>query len=211
MNRAFEELFGIPDALGRTPMPGRTDAWILSATLAARGIPRDDPRVSRFHDVYLRYLARAVDEPGPRKGVMPGVRPLLDELSARTDVHLALLTGNYEAAARVKLEYFDLWRYFRCGAFGDDAPERNGLLAKAIARVAECGGPQVAPKDAVIIGDTPLDVAVALTGGARSIGVATGSSSVADLRASGAGVVFENLSDTQAVIAAIQRQDTQLP
>ena len=53
---------------------------------------------------------------------MPGVRELLDALAARDDVYLALLTGNYEGGARIKLEYFDLWRYFRCGAFGDDAP-----------------------------------------------------------------------------------------
>jgi phosphoglycolate phosphatase-like HAD superfamily hydrolase len=58
---------------------------------------------------------------------MPGVRSLLDTLHTRSDAFLALLTGNFEAGARVKLEYFGLWRYFRCGAFGDHARERNGL------------------------------------------------------------------------------------
>ena len=203
MALAFEELFGVSDAFSGIPMPGRTDAWILSDALAAHRIPRDDPRVIQFHDVYLRNLAREIREPGPRKGVMPGVRALLDTLSDNPRVYLALLTGNYEAAARVKLEYFDLWRYFACGAFGDAAPERNGLFGKAVARVAVCGGPSVEPRQAVIIGDTPLDVAVATTGGARSIGVATGRSSVSDLRAAGADVVFEDLSDTAAVVAAL--------
>ena len=93
---------------------------------------------------------------------MPGVRELLDALSRRDDVYLALLTGNYEEAARLKLEYFDLWRYFSCGAFGDDAPDRNGLLPKALARVAACGGPAASARRAsVVIGDTPLDVACA--------------------------------------------------
>ncbi len=76
---------------------------------------------------------------------MPGVRPLLDVLSARDDVHLGLLTGNYEASAQLKLQYFDLWRYFRGGAFGDDAPERNRLLPRAVAHVAQCGGPRSKP------------------------------------------------------------------
>jgi phosphoglycolate phosphatase-like HAD superfamily hydrolase len=205
MARAFEELFGIADAFRGITAAGRTDAWIFSDALSAHRIARHDPRVSQFRDVYLRHLSREIGEPGPRKGVMPGVRPLLDALGAREDVFLALLTGNYEAAAQVKLAHFDLWRYFACGAFGDDAPERNGLLKKAIARVAECGGPIVEPKDAVIIGDTPLDVGVAVAGGARSIAVATGSSSVEELRASGADVVFEDLSDTSAVLAAIRR------
>ena len=74
---------------------------------------------------------------------MPGVRELLDALAPRDDVYLALLTGNYEAGARLKLEYFDLWKYFPCGAFGDDAPHRNVLVPKALARVAACGGPDV--------------------------------------------------------------------
>ena len=75
----------------------------------------------------LGYLTRELETPGLRKDIMPGVRELLDALADRDDVYLALLTGNYEAAARVKLEYFDLWRYFACGAFGDEAPDRNGL------------------------------------------------------------------------------------
>lgn len=203
MQRAFQELFGIADAFGAISMPGRTDAWILADALAAHRIPRDDARVSRFHDRYLEYLREEIHRPGPRKGVMPGVRALLDELAGRADVYLALLTGNYEAAARVKLEYFDLWRYFECGAFGDEAPSRNGLLAKAIARVAECGGPRVEPRETVIIGDTPLDVAVAVAGGARSIGVATGSSSAADLRDAGADVVYQDLSDRRDVLRVI--------
>src|SRR5439155_14506603 len=154
-------------------------------------------------DAYLAHLSTELDRPGPRKGVMPGVRRLLDELAARPDVYLALLTGNYEEAARVKLEYFDLWRYFRCGAFGDDAPDRNGLLPKALAVVRARGGPAVSPADTVVVGDTPLDVACAAAAGARSIAVATGGYDVDALRAAGADVVFDDLSDTDAVLMAM--------
>ena len=201
MTLAFDELFGVPDAFRDIPMPGRTDSWILSDAAAAHAIPSHD--VARFHDVYIRHLVRELDQPGPRKGVMPGVRRLLDALVDRPDLYLALLTGNFEEAARVKLAYFDLWRYFRCGAFGDAAPDRNGLLPKALARVEARGGPAVAASAAVVIGDTPLDVACAAASGARSIAVATGGYDVAALRASGADVVFEDLSDTDAVISAV--------
>ena len=119
---------------------------------------------------------------------------------------LALLTGNYELGARLKLQHFDLWRYFACGAFGDTTHDRNGLLPEALARVAACGGPQASPGDTVVIGDTPLDVAVAVTGGARSIAVATGSHTTDELHASGADVVFEDLSDLEAVLAALERR-----
>ena len=147
---------------------------------------------------------REIHQPGPQKGVLPGVRSLLEVLSLRTDAFLALLTGNFEQGARIKLEYFDLWRYFRCGAFGDDAPDRNGLLPKALAAIRACGGPDALPSETVVVGDTPLDVACAAASGARSIAVATGGYDVDALRAAGADVVFEDLSETEAVLDALR-------
>jgi phosphoglycolate phosphatase-like HAD superfamily hydrolase len=205
MSRAFEELFTVSDAFQGIPMFGRTDAGILFDAAATHGI--STPELARFRGVYLAHLATEVGKPGPRKGIMPGVRPLLDSLANRSDVYLALLTGNYEEAARVKLEYFDLWRYFRCGAFGDEATDRNILLPKALDRVRECGGPDVGPADVVVVGDTPLDVACAAAAGARSIAVATGSYDVDALRAAGADVVLTDLSDESDVLRALQIPD----
>ena len=200
MTSAFGELFSVPDAFHSVRMAGRTDTGILADAVAAHGIAASSPALAQFPTIYLQHLSRELEKPGPRKGIMPGVRTLLDVLSARDDVHLGLLTGNYEATAQLKLQYFNLWRYFRGGAFGDDAPERNALLPRAVAQVAQCGGPAVDAREAVVIGDTPLDVACAQASGARSIAVATGDYSVNDLRAAGADVVFEDLSDTPAVL-----------
>jgi phosphoglycolate phosphatase len=207
MTRAFEDVFAVADGFRGIPMPGRTDAWILSDALATHGIPREAADLARFRDVYLSHLATELEQPGPRKGIMPGVRALLDSLTARPDVYLALLTGNYEAAARLKLEYFDLWRYFPCGAFGDDAPDRIGLLPNAVARIAAAGGPSIPAAAAIVIGDTPLDVACAAAAGARSIAVATGSHSVEQLRDAGADVVLDDLGDTLAVMRALLNDD----
>ena len=206
MSLAFEEIFSIADAFLGIPMAGRTDAWILADAAAAHGIPQDSPGLARFPDVYIRHLATEILNKGPRYGIMPGIPSLLDALADRDDVYLALLTGNYEAGARLKLEHFDLWRYFPCGAFGDGAADRNGLVPKALARVSEFGGPVFAASDAIVIGDTPLDVACAKAGGARSIAVATGNHTVDELRGAGADVVFEDLSDTQAVLTEIWRR-----
>ena len=179
-------------------MAGRTDTWILSNAAAAHGILPS--ALSPFQDAYLAHLERELEPPNPRKAVMPGIRPLLDTLASRDDTYLALLTGNYEKAARLKLEHFDLWRYFPCGAFADDAADRNSLLPKALERIRACGGPSVRPADVIVVGDTPHDVACALAGGARPVGVATGSFSVQQLRDSGAETVFEDLSDTDAFL-----------
>jgi phosphoglycolate phosphatase-like HAD superfamily hydrolase len=206
MSRAFEDLYGIRDAFNGIPFNGRTDAWILSQVSVRHGVPTG--ALSKFKPLYLEYLAAELKEPGPRKGVMPGVRPLLDALSARDDVFVALLTGNFAEGARLKLEHFGLWQYFSCGAFGDVVHERNLLLADALGQVTACSGLPADASHTTIIGDTPLDVGVALYGGARSIGVATGSHTTEELRASGADVVFEDLSDVKQVLAVLERAES---
>lgn len=205
--KAFGELFGIDNPQDNFSMAGRTDPWVLAELAAANGVPADAPELSRFRDVYLRHLEIEIEKPGPRKGLMPGVRPLLDTLAARDDLHLALLTGNYERSAQIKLEYFDVWQYFRGGAFGDDVLDRNTLVPKALASVAAVGGPAIGPADAIVVGDTPLDVACARTVGARSVGVATGSYDVASLDAAGADIVLADLSDIGAALRALRIAD----
>jgi len=204
MSIAFHELYAVPDAFGHLHTAGRTDAWILSDAAALHAV--EPAALARFRDAYLSRLAVEIHKPGPRKGVMPGVRPLLEVLDKRHDVFLALLTGNYEGAARIKLEYFDLWRYFQCGAFGDETHDRNSLLSVALSEVRKCGTAVANAADVVVIGDTPLDVACAASGGARSIAVATGSHSEDELREAGADVVLQDLGDTSRVLHALQLQ-----
>jgi phosphoglycolate phosphatase-like HAD superfamily hydrolase len=203
MLRAFADVFGIDNGGRSISMAGRTDAWIVAQMAAQHGFADDPHKLQRFHDAYVDHLATEIHNPGPRKGVLPGVRQILDTLASRDDAYLALLTGNFERGARIKLEYFDLWRYFECGAFGDDVQERNTLLGMAIERAAACGAPLVDPSQVVVIGDTPLDVAVAVAGGARSVAVATGDYDMDTLRTSGADVVLKDLSDRSAVLKAL--------
>jgi phosphoglycolate phosphatase-like HAD superfamily hydrolase len=184
-------------------MAGRTDKWILTELAVRHGLVADDPTLQLLRDAYLVHLRRVIQEPAPGKRILPGVSRLLETLSAREDVCLALLTGNLEAGARVKLEHFDLWRYFSCGAYGDDTPDRNALFLEAMSRVAACEGFTPHAGDAVVIGDTPFDIEVALAGGARSLGVATGSYTVDALRAAGAERVLSDLSDLPAVLDAL--------
>jgi phosphoglycolate phosphatase-like HAD superfamily hydrolase len=204
MVRAFAETFAVDYSAPSVPMAGRTDAWIVSQLAAAHGIRIEPPQLARFRDIYLEHLPLEIEKPGPRKGVMPGIRPLLDALAPRSDVYLALLTGNFEGGARTKLEYFDLWRYFQSGAFGDSIEDRNALVALALDAIAARGGPaNASAEDVVIIGDTPLDVECARKAGARSVAVATGGYDVGALHAAGADAVFADLGDTAAALEAL--------
>jgi phosphoglycolate phosphatase-like HAD superfamily hydrolase len=204
MGRACEDVIGRADALEGVAVAGRTDWIILHDAMKKIGRDLDEALFARLRDVYVRHLRNEIDLPGEGvKAVMPGIRLLLDELTARPGVFLGLLTGNFERSARIKLEYFDLWKYFGCGAFGDDAAERDALVPFAVRRAEQCGWPSVTPERIFVVGDTPHDVACARAAGAVPIGVATGSFTVERLRESGAEIVFADLSDTPAFLEAI--------
>jgi phosphoglycolate phosphatase len=208
MNRACEEVIGHPDALDGISVAGRTDWIILHDAMKRIGRDLDEPLFSRLRDVYVGHLREEIGLPGEGvKAVMPGIRVLLDELKDRPYVFLGLLTGNFERSARIKLEYFDLWKYFGCGAFGDDAAERNALVPFALQRAEECGGPSVAPEEILVVGDTPHDVACARAVGAVPIAVATGTFSVERLRESGAEIVFPDLRDTRAFLQLVDNAE----
>ena len=221
MNDAFHEVFGVAGAFDHVPMPGRTDGAIL-ADAFTRATPQSrivadalstadvrpvDGEIARYKAAYFARFAEEVQQPAPAphrfKGVLPGVRELLDALDGRPDVFLGLLTGNYEQGARIKLEYFGLWRYFRCGAYGDDSHDRHALVPVAVARSREAGCPPVGSREVVIIGDTPLDVACAREAGVNCLAVGTGGCSVDALRAAGADIVLESLLDTDAVVRVL--------
>jgi phosphoglycolate phosphatase len=208
MNRACEELVGHPLALDGIPVAGRTDRIILTDVVARAGHALDDGLLDRLREGYIAKLKEEIERPGRTqsfeslgargglKAVMPGIRELLDALERRDDVFLGLLTGNFEAGARIKLAHFDLWRYFRCGAYGDDAADRNELVPFALARARQAGLPDIAPHDILVVGDTPHDVACARAVGATPVAVATGGFTVKQLRESGAEIVFQDLSRT---------------
>jgi len=200
---AFEQFFGVHRAFASIELAGRTDLLIVRDALLAHRIGERDHDWTRFWDCYAEALAAEMRRDHPGRQVLPGVVSLLETLAARSDRRIALLTGNVRASARLKLECFDLWRYFACGAFGDDAPDRNGLVSIALERITSQGYPRVPASRVVVIGDTPHDVACAVTAGARSLAVATGGSSVEQLQAAGADVVFESLAETPRVVAAI--------
>jgi phosphoglycolate phosphatase-like HAD superfamily hydrolase len=197
MNRAVQDLVQADNPMDGVQFAGRTDWSILDDILKKHGHDMDAAMMDELRTRYVTHLAEEIQHQGTGvKDVMPGIRELLDALKDRDDVRLALLTGNFVEGARIKLEYFDLWKYFACGAFGDDAHSRNDLVPIARTRALECGFPEVEPHKTLVVGDTPNDVECALVAGATPVGVATGGYSTGDLRACGARIVFEDLSDT---------------
>ena len=185
---------------------GRTDREIVRALMVAAGHPNGESadHIDAVCRRYVELLAIELHHPDRKMHVYPGVNELLDALTARTDAIVGLLTGNLARGAELKLRRagIDFGR-FRMGAFGSDSAERSELPAIAAGRAADLMGSEPSGEDIVIIGDTPSDVRCGQPVGARAIAVATGSYSVDELREVGPHAVFQDLSDTESVLASI--------
>jgi phosphoglycolate phosphatase-like HAD superfamily hydrolase len=206
MNRACEDLVRGADAMAGVTFAGRTDWSILDDILRNHGHTLDEALLDHLRQRYVAHLGEEIRLPGRGvKDVMPGIRALLDALAAREDVRVGLLTGNFAEGARIKLEYFDLWKYFPWGAFGGDSANRNDLVPIAVARAREHGVDRIHPRNVLVVGDTPNDVECALAAGATPVAVATGSYSVDQLRTAGAEIVFADLRDTASFLALLRR------
>ncbi len=205
MTRTFEALFGVPDAFAGIPVGGNTDSFLLSAALTRANLPDQAGVHAQFRAAYLPVLEREIQWRGSgHYGVMPGVEPLLAAVRGSEPFHLALLTGNYEPAAQIKLAHFGLADYFSWGTFGEESTSRDDLGRIAMSRARQRQLPAKVLERAVVIGDTPHDIACARAAGVRMLGVATGHYSVADLETAGADQVLPDLTDTARVLEMLR-------
>lgn len=205
MTDAGRGLFGSGfDQLDGVQFAGRLDPLILEDLLEANGQTPSPENIQAMRETYGNELRRRLEEPDIGL-VLPGVFELIDALDEMEDTMLGLLTGNFEETGRMKLEAcgIDLSR-FVISVWGDesphDPPARDHLPEVGMARFEERIGRKVDPREVAIIGDTPHDVSCARANGCRSVGVATGMHSRADLILAGANLVLEDLSETEAIV-----------
>jgi phosphoglycolate phosphatase-like HAD superfamily hydrolase len=197
----FRDRFGIDDDLSSVEIAGRTDSGIVREMLAAHRLPATPENIAAFLDGYLHHLAEEIPRTPGR--LLPGILPLLDALQPRADIVLALLTGNLARGAEIKLRHYGVWHYFEFGAFADDHHDRNQLGPFAQARARAQRGIEFPPERIFVLGDTPHDIACARAIGAKAIAIATGKFSQADLAAHAPDFLFDDLADSDAVLAAI--------
>ena len=182
-------------------LQGRTDTSIARDILAWLGVPATPEEELRFRDAYIALLPRTL--PAANAKLHPGIREALDAVHAHPEIHQALLTGNLQEGARLKLSHVGIWDYFEFGAFADDSSIRDELGPFALARAKEKLGIEFPPERVFIIGDTPHDIACGKAIGAKTIAVATGSYSVEELAALNPTHTFADLSDTQALLNVV--------
>ncbi len=192
LKEAACELFGAEGP--ELDLAGSTDLGIVRGMLDHFG---SDLALEEFYRTYLTKLEPNLAAFEGR--VLPGVRELLDWLE-KSGATLGLLTGNIAAGAKAKIDYYGLAGYFpiEAGAYGDDHHDRNLLGPVALQRARDVHGVDFQAGRAVVIGDTPKDIACGKAMGAATLAVATGGFSVSELREQGADLAVSDLSAPEA-------------
>jgi phosphoglycolate phosphatase len=191
---------------GHVSPAGRTDGEIARIILLDAGISaqRIDERSGQVCDECCRAYVRLCP-PDLSNNVVAGIPELLQWLSDRQDVKPALLTGNYEPVARLKLRRAGIGRHFAHGqgAFGSDSEDRAALPAIARRRAGSPARPY-AREQTIIVGDTPRDIACARADGVRCIAVTTGPHTREELLSADA-VAADSVALRAALASALAR------
>lgn len=194
------ELFGTPNLDG-IEIAGRTDSSIARQLYGRLGLEATPENCARFFDCYLKHLVHFLPQTDGQ--LLPGIVEMLDILKARPDCVLALLTGNLERGAKLKLSHYGLWNYFEFGAYADDHHDRNELGVFARTRATAKHGIEFPPEDILVLGDTPHDVACARAIGAKAVAIATGRHTREELAACKPDFLFDDFSDVKGALAAM--------
>jgi len=200
-------LVQVPQMAGRTDSETFFEALAVNATGPRAGDPAGEELLGRF----VAQLAVAFRA---RRGLlttqgqlMPGALDAVTDVWRLPGLVQTVVTGSIRPNAIEVLRAFGLARYLdtEIGGFGSEVYSKGGMLLSARGRAAEKYRADFTEYTTVYIADSTRDVEAAGMGGARSIGVASGRSSAGELRDAGADVVLDDLADTAAVVAAVDR------
>lgn len=199
------EIFGTCGQISQVDFAGKTDLAIYREALDCEGITIAQirellPRVESATVEILNQLSAT----GQVFKLCPGVRELLEALSADPRFLPSLLTGNVEKLAEAKLRVAEIWQFFKGrGAFGSDAEERDHLPAIAAERINAHIGRALTPDRFIIVGDTPRDISCARHFGARVVAVASGMHTLDQLEQHAPDALLADLGDTEIVLKTL--------
>ena len=189
----------------RVRFAGMTDPAIIEELAAAAGVPATslDNRRGHLIEVFYDCLESEMQRLDGKARALPGVLTLLQQLDSMAAVRSGLITGNLENGARIKLQPFDLNRFFATGGFGSDHHDRREVARIAVEKMCAYYNLKVQPEQVVIIGDTEKDVDCARANGYRSVAVQFDWVSKRRLLASEPDFYLESLEDLGGCLDAI--------
>lgn len=203
---AFAAVTGMP-MVEMAEVTGRTEPVIARETLELHGVAATPTVLDAFYGALADAYDARIDELRARGRALPGAREALRRCALSAVTVSGVVTGNVERVAVVKLVAFGLDELvdFAAGAYGSDDGDRARLVALAQERARAVYGVSFAGKATTVVGDTAFDVDAGLAAGARVVAVASGKHDPAALAAAGADIVLPDLTDHDAVAAALIR------
>jgi phosphoglycolate phosphatase-like HAD superfamily hydrolase len=183
-------------------LSGMTDRGVVVERLRSAGIkcPEEHPKLGVMVKDFENVTREIIKEHGVER--IEGVEDFIKEL-LKQKITIGLLTGNTPGRAELKLSVVGLWKYFKIGAFGHNTTIRSELVGVALKDALEKTGIDFGKKNVFIVGDTGLDIKCARDGGVKSLAVATGTSSFAELKKNKPDFVFEDFKDIKSILSVI--------
>jgi phosphoglycolate phosphatase len=205
----LEEIFGTSGQLASMRVSGMTDLQIIAEALVDEGFTHEQIK-EQIHLISTRLTeeARRVTGNGSQFfEVIEGVPEALEALAKHPRYESALLTGNIEPMAYLKMELVGLDKYFTLpGAFGNESHNRRDLPERAAERISKHFNHELNPEQFIVIGDTPNDIDCARHFGARAIAVGTGRFyTTEELLACNPDAFVPNLTDMNLFLETLNR------
>lgn len=201
------EVFGTAGRLAELEVSGMTDLQIVYEALMNEGISQDDVLAQiQILGPRITEEARKITGNGAQFfEVLPGVPETLQAVADHPRYQSALVTGNIESMAYLKMQLVGLDKFFTLpGAFGDESHNRRDLPTRAAERIRKHLQLDLAPEQFIVIGDTPNDIDCARHFGARAVAVGTGRSySREEMLACKPDALLPDLSDTDLVLKTL--------
>ena len=190
----IDRVTGITTTLDGVPTSGMLDRDLIAAMLRNCGYSERRIRIglrkimSECQDAYLADCAMDL-----RDKVCPGVVAMLAALQRRGAV-MAVVTGNLTQIGWKKLELAGLKPHFATGAFAEDGTTRTRLARVAMRRAIKQG---FVNKNCRIslIGDHANDIEAAKRNGFQAVAVASGLSSLEQLRCCEPDILVRDLTE----------------
>ena len=213
---AFRRVTGRP-LVALPQLAGASDSEIFFESVALNEVvPGAAGRAgyAEANDLMARYATELATAFGARSDLLArqgralrGAREALAAVSRLPGVIQTVLTGAIRQNAAHKLHAFELDRYLDLGigGYGSEVYPKGTQILRSLALATEKYGVKLSAAGAVYVADSVRDVAAARVAGVRCLGVATGRSTVSELRDAGADPVLADLSDTSRVVAAVSR------
>lgn len=169
---ALEEEHGGPVDVGSMSPAGLTDGLIAHQAIEqVLEREHDDDLAAALLRRYVELLPRWLQRRS-NGFVHPNVGEILEAATFRDDVDVALLTGNLQAGARLKLGHYGIAHYFEWGGFAEHGVDRRDIARAAHDQARQRHGDAI--EAIYVLGDTEHDIDCGKAIGARTIALGTG-------------------------------------